>query len=439
LVADHEGRRPTWVAAAGGAVEVLDTLDTQFQAPTLVAGDKWAVGTIHYSGALALLSLEDATVYAITRGGLRRDSVEPQDRLVGYNPIYSLTGHLVYLSAGDGVLMALPFDAERLDVLGEPAPVMSGVRKEEVYGFGHFAIGEDGTFFYAPGGNADIGFLAFVGQDERVDTLGFPRALYESVHLSPDGQRVAVTIRSELSVRTAHILDLQMERQEPLRATGVPNAWSGTGEEIVLAQRDQRRLNPFADNEKVVYSLANGSTRPLELLDPAWVDLARNADLVAWSTRRDQNIWVRPFQGEGDVVRMREKGGQVSLSPEGEWLAYRRVADGSVQLSPYPPTGQIHQVSGRGEQPRWTSGGDRLIYRDGRRFFQVGLSTNRRSVLTSPRVLAEGPFVRVWSWSYDVAPDGRLLVVLGSPERSVSHVNVVSDFFSELNRLAPRH
>ncbi len=287
LVADHEGRQPTWIPAAGGAGEVLDTVGAYFQAPALVPGGKWAVGTLAYSGTLALFSLEDATLYAVTRDGLRTDSIEPQDRLVGFSPAYSPTGHLLYLSAGDGVLMALPFDSETGDVLGDPAPVMAGVRKEEVYGFGHFAIGDDGTLIYAPGGNAEIGYLAFVDSSGSVDTLAFPRALYESIYLSPDGRRAAFSVRSELGVRTVNVLDLAGQRQEQLRATGTPNAWSATGEELVLAQRDLRGLDYHSGVVKVLYSLTDGSTRPLDLIDAAWVDLARNADLIAWNTRRE--------------------------------------------------------------------------------------------------------------------------------------------------------
>jgi serine/threonine-protein kinase len=439
LVADREGRQPTWIPTAGGAGEVLDTGGAGFQAPALVPGGKWAVGTLAYSGTLALLSLEDATLYAVTREGLRTDSIEPQDRLVGFSPAYSPTGHLLYLSAGDGVLMALPFDAEKGDVLGDPAPVMAGVRKEEVYGFGHFAIGDDGTLIYAPGGNAEIGYLVFVDASGSVDTLAFPRAQYEAIHLSPDGRRAAVSVRSELGVRTVNVLDLAGQRQEQLRATGTPNAWSATGEELVLAQRDLRALDYYSGVVKVLYSLTDGSARPLDLINAAWVNLARKADLIAWNTRRDRSIFVRPFRAQGDPVRMPEEGSQVSLSPDGDWLAYLRPADNTVRLSPYPPTGQIIQVSdGRGEQPRWTSGGDRLIYRDGQRFFEVDVPANAGSALTSPRLLAEGSFVRVWGWTYDVAPDGRLLVVLGPPERSVGHLNLVTNFSNELNRLAPR-
>ncbi len=36
-------------------------------------------------------------------------------------------GHLVY-GAGDGVLMAMPFDGSKRRVLGEPVPVLSGMQ-----------------------------------------------------------------------------------------------------------------------------------------------------------------------------------------------------------------------------------------------------------------------------------------------------------------------
>jgi hypothetical protein len=55
-----------------------------------------------------------------------------------------------------------------------------------------------------------------------------------------------------------------------------------------------------------------------------------------------------------------------------------------------------------------------------------------------------GPFVRVYSWSYavlpgdDEHPDGRLLAVMGPPERSTGHLEVITNFFSVLEERAPR-
>jgi hypothetical protein len=54
-----------------------------------------------------------------------------------------------------------------------------------------------------------------------------------------------------------------------------------------------------------------------------------------------------------------------------------------------------------------------------------------------PRVVAEGPFIRVFGRSYDIAPDGRILVVMGSPESTADRIHVITNFASRLSRLAP--
>jgi hypothetical protein len=125
---------------------------------------------------------------AITRRGLvPPDSVVPGEMLIGFDPQYVPSGHILYLSNGDGGLMALPFDGERREVLGEPTPVLENVRKEATYGFGHFAAADDGTLVYAPGLNAHRGHLVLLDGTASVDTLRFSRGLYDWLALSPDG------------------------------------------------------------------------------------------------------------------------------------------------------------------------------------------------------------------------------------------------------------
>ncbi len=54
-----------------------------------------------------------------------------------------------------------------------------------------------------------------------------------------------------------------------------------------------------------------------------------------------------------------------------------------------------------------------------------------------PRVLFEGRYLNVRAKSYDVGPDGRFLLLLGPPEETVGHLDVVTGVFAELRRLAP--
>lgn len=85
----------------------------------------------------------------------------------------------------------------------------------------------------------------------------------------------------------------------------------------------------------------------------------------------------------------------------------------------------------------WSAEGDVLCYRFGRRIWAVDIETEGGFRAGPPRLVAEGPFVRVFGRSYAIAPDGRILVVLGSPETSADRIHVLTGFSSRLNRLAP--
>ena len=61
-----------------------------------------------------------------------------------------------------------------------------------------------------------------------------------------------------------------------------------------------------------------------------------------------------------------------------------------------------------------------------------------------PELFNRGPFVRVWAGAYAVMPGDadhpgdRLLAVMGPPERSTNHLEVITNFFSVLEERAPR-
>ncbi|MGH7742043.1 MAG: protein kinase domain-containing protein, partial [Candidatus Eiseniibacteriota bacterium] len=135
LVLENEGFDLRWISASGAVADSTVNLATQFGTPEMLEGGAWAVGQLS-SGQLALLSLADGTEMAITRRGvLPMTAVRQSDLLFGTSPHWLKSGYLVY-AAGDGMLMAVPFDGARRRVLGEPAPLMSGVRMESGFGYG---------------------------------------------------------------------------------------------------------------------------------------------------------------------------------------------------------------------------------------------------------------------------------------------------------------
>jgi hypothetical protein len=114
----------------------------------------------------------------------------------------------------------------------------------------------------------------------------------------------------------------------------------------------------------------------------------------------------------------------------GVWLV---PADGKQR-----PTGRFQTVGpATADEPEWSPRGDELSHRDGKRWMVLSVSTRSGFSVGKPRLLFEGRYLNVWSKSYDVGPDGRFLLLLGPPEETTGHLDVVTGFLAELRRRAP--
>ncbi|MDO8631614.1 MAG: protein kinase, partial [Phycisphaerales bacterium] len=65
---------------------------------------------------------------------------------------YVSTGHIVF--ARSGTLMAVPFDAKKLEVTGAAIPILEGVLGAPTYGSVQYAFSQTGTFLYVAGSAA---------------------------------------------------------------------------------------------------------------------------------------------------------------------------------------------------------------------------------------------------------------------------------------------
>ena len=112
----------------------------------------------------------------------------------GSNPHYAPTGHLVY--GVDGTLRAVPFDPDRLEVTGDPVPVLEGVITHPL-GAAHFSVADDGSLVYLSGGGSAFSESTLVWVDRQGNEM--PLALqevrsYDTPRLSPDRAHLAVTL-----------------------------------------------------------------------------------------------------------------------------------------------------------------------------------------------------------------------------------------------------
>ena len=132
-----------------------------------------------------------------------------------------------------------------------------------------------------------------------------------------------------------------------------------------------------------------------------------------------------------------------SLSSDGRYTAYvsDRTGQFEVYVQPFPATGQQWQVSiGGGEEPRWSSTGDRLYYRIGNRMMGVSVTYETAGLSFSlPYFIFETEFNNVPGHSWDLSADDTRFLILRqeASKTEVTHLNVVVNWFEELKRLVP--
>ena len=180
------------VPAAGGEAEPLTTLDAEQGGvghywPSLLP-DRNAVvfvvaaqTPVSANGQLAALDLNTGEVKRLG--------------LAGVSPRYVSTGHLVY-AAQDGSLLAVPFDAERLEVKGSPVPLVEGVAVKAV-GAANFTVSDAGRLVYQSGNVGAVPrSLIWVNREGREEPISMDlrSAQYVYPRLSPDGTMMAFVI-----------------------------------------------------------------------------------------------------------------------------------------------------------------------------------------------------------------------------------------------------
>ncbi|MBN2316607.1 MAG: PD40 domain-containing protein, partial [Sedimentisphaerales bacterium] len=128
-------------------------------------------------------------------------------------------------------------------------------------------------------------------------------------------------------------------------------------------------------------------------------------------------------------------------SPDGKWIAYTSDESGrwEVYVEPYPGPGPKFMVSTEGGfQPVWSRDGKELYYRSRNKIIAATIETDSEFKINRLEPLFEGQYLfRVDHRDYDVAPDGRFLMIRDPEETKPLGIHVTLNWFEELKRLAP--
>ena len=89
----------------------------------------------------------------------------------------------------------MPFDLDRLELMGDPAPVLEGVMSKST-GAVNFDLSSTGSLVYAVGGTQGVNLvtLTWVDRDGNEESILAPPRAYDHPRVSPDGTRVVVDI-----------------------------------------------------------------------------------------------------------------------------------------------------------------------------------------------------------------------------------------------------
>ena len=82
----------------------------------------------------------------------------------------------------------MPFDSDRLELNGEPVPVLDDLLVSSAGG-AVTALANDGSLVYAPASQAETS-LFWVDRNGREEPLGLPSGNYSLASISPDGMHL---------------------------------------------------------------------------------------------------------------------------------------------------------------------------------------------------------------------------------------------------------
>jgi Tol biopolymer transport system component len=437
------------VSAAGGSPEILTAPDVSkgeltYRWPEILPGEKAILFVI--ASAQDIGSFSESKIVAM-RLDTREKKILP---ILGTYPRYSPSGHLLF--ERDGRVFAVAFDPHRLEVTGQPVPVLDGVKTSPNSGAADFAVSDTGSLVYLPeNAYTHDGRIVWVDRKKQVKELAAPARHYGSPHISPDGERIAVAIPSGSSGSDVWVYEIPHGTLTRLTFDEHSSApiWSPDGKRIAFATT--RPTGPAilvkpADGSGAEETLVTGES--LILVPTSWSSDGKFLAYWAVGSATGRDIWITPLTGERKpqpFLQTKFNEIQARFSPDNRWIAYQSEESGryEVYVQPFPGPGGKWQISTNGgTTPVWAQNGRELFYMSSGNFMSVSVTTQPTFSASTPRIVADyPPFLmgRLSNGVYDVSPDGqRFLFVKANVENGPpDEVRVVLNWTEELKHLAP--
>ena len=445
------------VSSAGGTPQPLTTLDKQtgeatHRWPQMLPGGKAVLFTSSTHGN----DYEDAdiVVYAMASG--QRKTLQRG----GFYARYVPSGHVVYMH--EGTLFAVPFDLKRLEVTGQPVPILGGVLTAPATGGTQFSFSETGNLVYVTGrGPYQNVSIYWMDHEVKFTPLRETPGLYVNLAFSPDGKRLALDI---LDGKRRDIWVYGWERDTMTRLTfaGESNdnpVWTPDGQRIVYSSLEKGgalnlwwiRADGAGDAQRLAESknaqYAGSWRSDGKVLAFGQFNPGTNWDILTLPIEGDEKSGWRPGEPK-PFMNSASTELEPAFSPDGRWFAYTSDESGGneVYVRPFPGPGGKWQIStGEGYLPKWSRNGKELFYRtrDSKIMAVTYTASGDSFHADKPQLWSPGQFTDRGrgTYNFDVHPDGKRFAVLKAPgaeqAAAVNHVSFIFNFFDELRRKVP--
>jgi WD40-like Beta Propeller Repeat len=355
----------------------------------------------------------------------------------------------VLLTMRDGQWRAARLDRQRLEPKGASVPLpdlprLPWGRSER----NEILIGP--SLAWIPGEALPPRELVWVSRTGAATSLGLAPGYMRWPRLAPDGRRLALGSIKEGEAGGAGggvrigVVDLRTRRLTWLDGFSEP-VWSADGRRVAMSI--------CCEPGGIAEQVADGS-RPLETLFTL-----EAGEAFPTSTSRDGR-WLVYYGAEragarmatrdlGDVFVLDRRTGERRrhalpgdqrggrLSPDSAWLAYQTTEGDrtDVHVVSFPALDRDFTVStDGGEEPAWSADGKELFYRRGPDVLRVTVPARGETVSwPAPEVLFSGSYAYDDSGdqSYDIAPDGRFLMMRPRQNGGVT-IDVVLGWIAEV-------
>jgi serine/threonine-protein kinase len=426
------------VRADGGEVETVTELDGAqgewtHRWPEVLPGASAVLFTVARS---ELASFDEADLVAM-------DLATGERRVVMKGASFGryVEGRLLYARAG--TILEAPFDLEALETLGAPRSLLEDAAIYAINGAAQFAASRR-LLLYVPESVAPVSSRLHWSdrEGERSLLLEDARVLYDPA-LSPDGSKVAVSVVTEgnsdlwiydrLRETFFRLTSSAGEEQHPLFAPNsleIAYTYSMAGPFRMFSRPadgagEPRELGGHGGSESPESFSADGK---LLVFSEQSFESGFDLSILDASDSSRRALLATPFDERS-----------ARISPDGRFVAYSSNESGrfEVYATPFPEVGARLQVSvAGGEHPRWTRGGQELVFLSSEGVMGVAIDTKRGLSAGKPRLLFayRPPPVRLegtYRSPYDVSADGERFLLLESEDSASLRLHGVLNWLEE--------